>query len=588
MVQTSDVPGPWGTRPLPRSALPPTGSPDTRGPLRFVWWLITRQPGRILTGTLYGTLWMTTVMVPPYLMARAIDDGLRAGRPGALVLWVAAMAAVLLFNVAMSVLRHRTMTQVRMDAAHRTMRVVNGHSTVLGSSLARRVSSGELSTVQAADVMLIAHILTMTGPGVGAVIAYVGVAVLLVGISPLLGAIVVIGVPVLAVVIGPLLGRLQDRERSYREHQGETTALAADIVSGLRVLCGIGGKDHFARRYRDRSGELLHQGYRVSETTSWFQAVTYCLPVIFLGAVTWVAARLTLDGQITVGEAVAVYGYVALLIIPILFLIEGATGLVQGLVSVRRVLRVLTLEPPLAGSGMNRPGPEEDAELVDPASGVTVPPGRCTALVSASPEEAAAVADRLCRHTDSDVLWGGIPLRDVGLNEVRERLLLCDNESYLFAGSLREVLDPHGRFPDEELRAALRTAGAVDVLTSLPDGLDSRVEPRGRNLSGGQRQRVRLARAVLASPEVLALVEPTSAVDAHTEAAIAERLVEARIGRTTVVVGTSPLLLDRADRIVLLVDGTAVAVGTHGELIASRRDYRALVLRGADEEGERA
>lgn len=585
MADNPGVPGPWGTRTLPRSALPPVGTPDLRGPFRFVWWLIASQPWRVLRGSFYGTLWMAGLMVPPYVLSRAIDDGLRAEDTRSLYFWAGVIALVAVLTAAVSILRHRTMSMVRMDAAHRTMRAVTRHSTLLGAALSRRVTSGELSTVQAADVLLISHILTMAGPGVGAVIAYAGVSVLLFTISPLLGAIVVLGVPVLAIVMGPLIGRLHGRQRTYREHQGRTTALAADIVSGLRVLCGIGGKAHFADRYANRSEDLLRQGYRVSETTSWFQAVSSCLPVVFLGAVTWVSARLAATGQITVGEAVAVYAYVAVLILPVFFLIEGVSTLVRGLVSVRRVLRLLTLEPPLTGSGADRPGPAEGSRLTEPASGVTVPAGRTTALVAARAADTTAVVDRLGRYTESDARWGGVPLRDVGLAEVRNRILVSDNEAYLFAGSLREVLDPHGTHTDAELHTALHTAGAADVVTAMPDGLDSAVEPQGRNLSGGQRQRVRLARALLAEPEVLLLVEPTSAVDAHTESTVAERLHEARYGRTTVVVGTSPLLLDRVDRVVFLADGEVAAVGTHGELLASRPDYRALVFRGAEEEG---
>lgn len=581
MPEPTGVPGPWGTRPLPRSALPPVGTPDLRGRFRFMWWLIACQPWRVLRGSLYSTLWMIGLVFPPYLLSRAIDDGLRAENPRALVLWAGITAVVAVVTAAVSILRHRTMSVIRMDAAHRTMRAITRHSTVLGSSLSRRVSSGELSTVQAADVLRIAHILTMTGPGVGAVIGYAGVSVLLFTISPLLAAVVVLGVPVLAVVIGPLMGRLHGRQTVYREHQGRTTALAADIVSGLRVLCGIGGKAHFARRYEERSRELLHQGYRVSETTSWFHAVSACLPVIFLGAVTWVAARLAVTGQITVGETVAVYAYVAILILPVFFLIEGASAVVEGLVSVRRALDLLTLQPSPTGSGKDRPGPREGSELVEPGSGVSVPPGRTTALVSADTRHSADVVDRLGRYTASDALWGGVPLRDLALDEVRHRILVSDNDAYLFAGSLREVLDPHGTRGDTEIHSSLHVAGADDVVTSMPDGLDSAIEPQGRNLSGGQRQRVRLARALLADPEVLLLVEPTSAVDAHTESTIAERLHEARTGRTTVVAGTSPLLLDRADRVVLLVAGEVAAVGTHGELLTGRPDYRALVFRGA-------
>jgi ABC-type multidrug transport system fused ATPase/permease subunit len=116
-------------------------------------------------------------------------------------------------------------------------------------------------------------------------------------------------------------------------------------------------------------------------------------------------------------------------------------------------------------------------------------------------------------------------------------------------------------------------------MEALPDGLATEVEERGRSFSGGQRQRLVLARALVADPEVLVLDEPTSAVDAHTEARIADRLRARRQGRTTVVCTTSPLLLDRADRVALVVDGRVVAEGRHRELIHAEPRYRAVVTR---------
>ncbi len=586
MTGTEAAPAPRtpATTAGPRPRVPDPGTPDARGPWRYLWWLIASQPWRVLAGAFWGTVWMTGLMVMPYLLSRAVDDGLRAGDRGALLLWTGALAGTGLFNAAVSIMRHRTMTLVRMDASLRTMRVVARHAARLGAALPRRLSSGELSTVQVLDVGRIAQTLTMTGPGVGSVIAYASVAVLLLTVSPLLTAVVLVGVPLLALTVGPLLRGLRGGQSGYREREGLLTTLAGDIVAGLRVLSGIGGRDRFAARYRERSASLLRQGYRLGATSSWFEAVSSCLPVVFLAAVTWIAARLAVAGEITVGEVVAVYGYVAVLIMPVFFLVEAASNLTHGHVSLERVVRLLRSGPALS-EGCGAAPPEGPAELVDPGSGTRVPPGSMTALVSLRPGDAALVVERLGRYTDSDASWGGVPLRDMDVERVRDRVLVGDNESYLFAGPLREVVAVHGGRTDAEVMAALRTAGALDVVSSLSDGLDSAVEEQGRNLSGGQRQRVRLARAVLAEPEVLLLVEPTSAVDAHTEALVAARLHEARRGRTTVVAGTSPLLLARADRVVLLDGGRAVAVGTHGELVATRPDYRALVLRGADEEG---
>ncbi|MEV5411604.1 ABC transporter ATP-binding protein [Thermopolyspora sp. NPDC052614] len=135
---------------------------------------------------------------------------------------------------------------------------------------------------------------------------------------------------------------------------------------------------------------------------------------------------------------------------------------------------------------------------------------------------------------------------------------------------------------DGRIREALRVASAEDIVEALPNGLDEHVAESGREFSGGQRQRLRLARALLADPEVLILVEPTSAVDAHTEARVAERLAAARRGRTTLVCTTSPLVLDRADHVIYVEDGRARSEGRHRDLLARDPRYAATVTRGED------
>jgi ABC-type multidrug transport system fused ATPase/permease subunit len=122
----------------------------------------------------------------------------------------------------------------------------------------------------------------------------------------------------------------------------------------------------------------------------------------------------------------------------------------------------------------------------------------------------------------------------------------------------------------------------MDVVDALPDGLATDLPERGRSLSGGQRQRLALARSLVADPDVLILDEPTSAVDAHTEARIGQRLREARAGRTTVVFTTSPLLLDHVDTVVFLAAGQVRATGHHRQLLRDNAEYRSTVTRGQD------
>ncbi|MBM4793401.1 ABC transporter ATP-binding protein [Streptomyces sioyaensis] len=564
--------------------------PDHRSAGRYIWWLVSSQRGRVAAGATYGSLWMVGLMLPPYVLSRAIDDGLVPGRMPVLLGWVAVLLAVGVGNAWLAVMRHRTMTRIRMDATFRTVRAVVAQSLRLGAALPRKTTAGEVVTIGIGDVAVISQTLTMTGPGVGGVLAYAVVAVLMLAVSPLLALVVLLGVPLLAVLVGPLLGRLQGAETRYRERQSGLAAQLTDLVGGLRVLGGLGGKEVFAARYRDASQALRAEGYRVGAVTSWVQALGVGLPTLFLAAVTWPAARMAAQGTITVGELVAVYGYAAALVVPVSFFIEGGYDLTRGLVAARRVVRFLRLDPDTADgrpeSGAGPDVPEAPAVLRDPASGVEVVPGLLTVLAAARPAESAAVVDRLGRFAESAATWGAVRLDELALPRVRESILVADNEADLFAGTLREVAAGRRDRGDEEIGRALHTAMAEDIVRGLPDGLDAPVEAQGRNLSGGQRQRLRLARALLADPEVLLAVEPTSAVDAHTEAGIAARLHTARAGRTTVVTSTSPLLLDRADVVCFLVDGEVAAVGSHRALLAEQPGYRRLVSREADEADE--
>lgn len=566
----------------PQIPHPDPGVPDTRGPLRYVWWLVRCQPWRVLRGSLIGTAWMIGLAVRPYLVARAIDDGLRAHDGQALLLWVAAIVVAGVGLAYLGIMRHRTMTFVREDATARSAGVLLRHLSRVGAVLSRKLAAGEVATVGGADIGHVSQVLTLTGPGVGAVIAYAVVAVLLWSVSPLLALFVLLGVPAIALVIGPLLRRLERAESVYRHQQGILTSRAGDIVAGLRVLAGVGGRGLFARRYAARSQELLTEGYRVGAVDSWIEALTIVIPGLFLAAVVWLAGRMAADGDITIGQMVAVYGYVAILIVPVWFLLEGSYQLIRGRVAARRIVALLNLTSDDVGGQGTRAAPDRPADLHDPASGLTVRAGRLLGVAADDPADAIALADRLGRYVASDVTWGGRPLVGIALDEVRARILVADHDSYLFAGTLREILQVRDGIGDVEIRAALRAASAEDVADALPEGLSTPIGARGRTLSGGQRQRIRLARALLAEPEVLIFLDPTSAVDAHTEARIAQRLREARSGRTTVVLATSPLLLGHVDTVAHLCGGRIVATGAHAGLLEQSPSYRALVSRDGD------
>jgi ABC-type multidrug transport system fused ATPase/permease subunit len=231
-------------------------------------------------------------------------------------------------------------------------------------------------------------------------------------------------------------------------------------------------------------------------------------------------------------------------------------------------------------------------DLDDPISGLHVPAGSFTAVVCGDPDAGGRLADRLGGHSpeavaeDASVLLGGVALDDLPLDSARTVVLVQDKDPVLLSGTVRELFDvpASGEVSPETALEAAQCADILDVLKqTLPDGVSDPMQAllteRGRSLSGGQRQRVALARSLYVDPSVLVLDEPTSAVDAHTEARIADGLVLLRAGKTTVVFTSSPLMLDRAERVVFVPDGRVDAVGTHHDLVHTNPRYRATVTR---------
>ncbi len=568
---------------FPMRPLPPEepGTPDHRTPTRFLVWTARRTWRSVAGAIALAVLWFVGQALMPAVVGKAIDA--LAGRdPDALLAWTLVALGLGLFQALTGVSRHRLAVYNWLAAAMRTVQLTVRQATRLGGTLPRRLDAGDVVAISTSDIVHVGDAVDITARGTGAAVAIVVVAVIMLTTSVPLGLVVVLGVPLLMAAAGLLIRPLHQRQQAYREEQGKLTGRAGDVVAGLRVLRGVGGEEWAAATYRAESQALRAAGVRVARTESVLEAAQVLLPGLLLAVVTWLGARFAIEGSITVGQLVAFYGYAAFLVAPLRTLTEALDKITRGNVAARRVVRMLGTTGDLPEPAEPVQAPPVPAELVDELSGVRVRPGELTALAAAAPADAVAIADRLGRHAPGAVTLGGVPLDELALETVRRRVLVADNDARLFAGPLRADLDPDGAVAPEELARAVTAAAAHDILDALPGGLDGEVAERGRSFSGGQQQRLRLVRALLADPEILVLVEPTSAVDAHTEARIAARLRAARAGRATVVCSTSPLVLDRADRVIYVEGGVAVAEGLHRDLLRSEPRYADTVTREED------
>ncbi|MYW43997.1 ABC transporter ATP-binding protein [Streptomyces sp. SID161] len=570
---------------------PDPGVPDARSGPRFLWWLWRNQLGGQLKSLAWGLLHFVSVSALPFCVGLAVQaavdrSGERLALTGGLMLLCGTGIAV------GDTFLHRTAVTNWITAAARVQQLLARKAAQLGSGLTRRVAAGEVVSVSTGDVEKIGWFVEGLSRFTAAALTVVVVGAGLVVYQPSLGVVVAVGLPVVALAVLPLLPRATRRADVQREKAGRATELASDTVAGLRVLRGIGGEELFLDRYRRASQEVRHAAVRSARMWSLISAVQVLLPGLLLIAVVWHGIDLARQGRITVGELVTVYSSVMILNYPLRHFEEIAMAYSFSRPSAKRAARVLSLERSTATDG--RRGAEvPDGDLHDPETGLLAPAGRLTAVVCGDPDAAGRLAERLGGHPAEpgrSALLGGVPLDELPLDSARTAVLVQDKDPVLLSGTLRELLDVPS---SGAVRAsdALAAAQCEDVLDALVQGsldaadpMDARITERGRSLSGGQRQRLALARSLIADPEVLVLDEPTSAVDSHTEARIADGLRRLRSGRTTVVFTSSPLLLDRADRVALVHEGEVVAVGVHRELVDGEPRYRAVVTRETDAE----
>lgn len=571
----------------------PPGLSDHRSTNRYLLWLARQEWRSLAWASLLASVYHLSVILTSYLLGAALDSGLAERDTGALLYWFALIALCAVAGAAVVPFRERASAFNWYSSAYRTVQLVTRRSSRLGPTLTRRLPSGEVVAIGTDDIDRIGVLYERADFAVCAAASVLMVAFLMLSSHVTFGLIVLVAVPLIVLGMSPLLRPLNRRTRAHRDRQADLTNRATDLVAGLRVLRGVGGERSVGDRYRAESQRVRAAGVRVGWMDAALEAVRTLYPGLLLVGIVWYGARLALVGEISIGQLVAFYGYTGALATAVVYVMRYASDLVNARVAATRVVRVLSLEHDLPDPGSPAQAPDSPYDLHDPGSGVTLGHGRITGVVCADQADMLPLVERLGRYRDGDGNGGGgaelvtaharrVPLRDLPLAETRRRILVAGNDAHLFSGRLRDELDPDGAHSDAHVTAMIRAAAAEDVIAQSPRGLDARLTERAREYSGGQQQRLRLARALLLDPEVLILVDPTSAVDAHSEAAVAAHLAGSRPDRVTGVVTTSPLLLDRTDHVLFVQRGRVVAEGTHRDLLGLD-SYAATVLRTAGE-----
>ncbi|MET9552247.1 ABC transporter ATP-binding protein [Streptomyces sp. NPDC006645] len=547
---------------------------------------LRRNIGAMAKGTGLMGLYQAGETAFPIALGLIVEHTMQDRSLGALGLSIAALA-VIITTVSLSWrFGMRTLQKANTTEAHRwRVRVAECGLQPVARDV--DLKSGEVLTIATEDADQTADIIEVVPLLISSLVAVLVTAVALGMADIRLGLLVIAGTVAILSVLAVMSKRIGASTREQQARVARAGAKVADLITGLRPLHGFGGNHAAFLSYRKVSSDAKHQAVTVARVNGAYAGTALALNAVLAGAVTLAAGWLAFGGQISIGELVMAVGLAQFIIEPLKLFSEMPKYVMMARASADRMALVLTA-PPLTTPGPERPAAGGGLEVDCVVHGslnrlkFSVPAGEFVAIAVYQPRAAADLASILAVNVpphayEGVVRVGGQALSDLSIEAVREYMLVNPYDGEIFAGTLRTNIDPSGtsRMIPEAVEASMLT----DVVALHRDGLDYAVRDRGANLSGGQRQRLSLARALATDSEILVLHDPTTAVDAVTEQLVARNIAKLRRGRTTVVITSSPALLDAADRVLVLDEGVVVAEDTHRNLLATDEDYCLAVTR---------
>jgi ATP-binding cassette subfamily B protein len=565
---------------------------------RLLGFLRPYRRGVIVSFVLAAVAMATGVLIP-FLVGRTIDEI----RKGSHDLWPLAWAIVgaglirLVFSVARRLIAGRVSLGVEYDLRNRMYK----HLQSLELAFFDEQQTGQLMSRATVDLQAVRFFL-----GYGLIFILQSLVTILVAAAVMLALNVELGL--LALAPAPLIfvvalrygRRNRPASQEVQQRIAELTAEVEENVGGIRLVKAFAREERQLDRVRSRAARVFDQSMVSTRLRAFYNPFIGFLPNLGLAVVLLVGGRQAINGNITVGEFVAFYGYVQVLVGPVRML-GIALGMAQRAVaSGARVFEVLDRQPAMTVPDGAAPLPAGDGhvelrdvtftyvgadEPVLRGVGLDVPAGRTIALVGgtgAGKSTLVSLLPRLYDPSSGSVSIDGADVSSVKLESLRSQVGLVSDDPFLFSDTIRNnIAYARADAPQEAIEDAARRADIHDFIASLPDGYDTLVGERGVTLSGGQRQRVAIARALVMDPRVLILDDATSSVDASTEAAIKRALRELMEGRTTFIIGHRLSTIALADEIVVLEGGVIAARGTHDELVESSDLYREIAEKGA-------
>ncbi|MHC4788589.1 MAG: ABC transporter ATP-binding protein, partial [Planctomycetota bacterium] len=427
------------------------------------------------------------------------------------------------------------------------------------------------------------------------ILRLIGTCVVLLCLKWWLALLVLVPAPAVVALTMAFYRRLSRMYHRLWQRRSRMSALAADSISGIRVVKASSQEQTEIRRFGERSTELYQATAHAESMWSTAAPIIYYTTTFGTFLVWYFGGLGVLREDVSLGTLMAFIGYMFMFYGPIQMVTQWSNFANRAFTAAQRLFEITDAEQ----EAYDAP----DAQALGEVQGaftfedvhfsyvkdkpvlkefdLEVRPGEMIGLVGRSGVGKTTVTNLICRFYDVDdgaIKLDGVDLRKVKLRDLRRHIGIVPQESFLFNGSIAEnIAYARPGATQEEVIGAARAANAHGFIARTPDGYDTRVGERGARLSGGEKQRIAIARAILQDPKILVLDEATSSVDTETEELIQDALALLVKGRTTFAIAHRLSTLKNADRLVVIDDGKVAEVGTHDELLAKKGMYQKLV-----------